>query len=154
MGAHRVSVARRYRELMGEAEAERYDEIVNIAQIFKGDEVFAAAVIQKAEVPELIRRSLRVERIALAVSDDLGLDLRSLQTPNRRAEASHARALTAYLGKLCGRVPYSRTAAYFNRDASSIAKGVLNLDQALRHFRKLRDEVDVLARRLTKTSST
>lgn len=154
MGAHRASAARRYRDLMGEAEPERYDEIGNIAQIFKGDEVFAAEVMQKVEVPELIRRSLRVERIALAVADDLGLDLLPLRTPSRRAEASHARAMTAYLGKLCGRIPYSQTAAYFNRDPSSIAKDVLRIDQALRHSRKLREQIDVLARRLTKTSST
>ena len=152
MGARRGAGARRYRDLMGNAETERYDEIGSVAQTFKGDEVFAAAVMQRVEVPELIRRSLRVEQVARGVADDLGLDLPSLRTPSRRAEASRARAMTAYLGKLCGRIPYSKTAAFFNRDGSSIAKDVLTFDQALRHSKKIRDQVEALARRLITTS--
>jgi hypothetical protein len=62
--------------------------------------------------------------------------------------------MTAYLGKLCGRIPYSRTAAYFNRDASSVAKDVLRFDQALRSSKKLRSQTDALAHHLIKASST
>jgi REP element-mobilizing transposase RayT len=153
MGARRANGARRYRQLMGEAESERYDEIGNLAQTFKGDEVFVEKVMQKVEVPELIRRALRVEQIARAVADDLRLDLPSLRTPSRRVEASRARAITAFLGKLCGRIPYSKTAAFFNRDASSIAKDVFTFDLALRHSKKIREQVDALANRLIKTSS-
>jgi chromosomal replication initiation ATPase DnaA len=87
------------------------------------------------------------------VVDDLGLDLPPLRTPSRRGEASHARAMTAYLAKLCGRIPYSRTAAFFNRDGSSIAKDVLTFDQVLRDSSKIRLQVDTLARRLIRTSS-
>jgi chromosomal replication initiation ATPase DnaA len=50
------------------------------------------------EVPELVSRSLSVEQIASAVASDPGLDLATLRTPSRRAKASRARALTAYLG--------------------------------------------------------
>ena len=153
LGARRGSGPRRYRELMGEVGPERYDEISNIAQTIKGDETFAAQVLQKVEVPELIRRGLRVEQIARLVADDLELDLTSLRTPSRRAAASHARALTAYLGKLCGRLPYARTAEYFNRDPSSVAKDVLGLEEALRESRRIREHVDRLARRLVKGSA-
>ena len=87
------------------------------------------------------------------VADDLELDLTSLRTPSRRAAASHARALTAYLGKLCGRIPYARTAEYFNRDPSSVAKDVLALEEALRESRSVREQVDRLARSLVKGSA-
>lgn len=153
MGARRGSGAHRYRELMGETEHERYNEIGDIAQVFKGDEAFAKKALQRVEVPELVRRSLRVEQIALAVAKDVGLDLPSLRTPSRRADASQARAMTAYLGRLCGRIPYSRTATYFNRDASTVAKDVFKFDQTLRTTRKLREQVDAIARRLIRPSS-
>src|ERR1700693_3854728 len=42
---------------------------------------------------------------------------------------ARASALTAYLGKLYGRIPYSRTATFFNRDGTSIARDVHALDQ-------------------------
>jgi len=153
MGARRGSEARGYRELMGEEDPERYDEIRSLAQTFKGDENFAAAAMRIVEVPELIRRSLSVEQIARAVANDLDLDLQSLRTPSRRADASLARALTAYLGKLYGRIPYSRTAEFFNRDGASIARDVLALDQSLRDSKELQRRIDKLARSLTKTRS-
>ena len=152
MGARRGSAARRYRELMGEEDPERYDEFRSVAQTFKGDENFVAAAMRTIEVPELVRRSLSVEQIARAVASDLRLDLATLRTPSRRAEASRARALTAYLGKLYGRIPYSRTAEFFNRDGSSIARDVLALDQSLQDSKKLRSRVDDLARSLINAS--
>ena len=85
---------------MGEEDPERYDEVGSLAQTFKGDENFVAAAMRIIEVPELIRRSLSVEQIARAVASDLELGLQSLRTPSRRADASRARALTAYLGTL------------------------------------------------------
>jgi REP element-mobilizing transposase RayT len=151
MGARRGSEARGYRELMGEEDPERYDEIRSLAQTFKGDENFAAAAMRIVEVPELIRRSLRVEQIARAVASDLELDLQSLRTPSRRADASRARALTAYLGRLYGRIPYARAAEFFNRDGASIARDVLALDQSLRDSKQLRSRIDNLARSLTST---
>lgn len=148
MGAARRGAARRYRELMGDEGAERYDAIRSVAQTFKGDDAFAEAVLQRVEVPELIRRSLRVDQIARAVAEDLELHLPSLRTPTRSAEASRARAMTAYLGKLCGRIPYAKTAAFFNRDASSVAKDVLTLDRSRRDSKELSDRIESLARRL------
>jgi chromosomal replication initiation ATPase DnaA len=152
MGTPRQGAARKYRELMGDEGPERYDAVNSLGQTFKGDEAFAEAALQKVEVPELIRRSLRVDQIARAVAEDLELNVSSLRTPSRSAEASRARAMTAYLGKLCGRIPYAKTAAFFNRDGSSIAKDVLVLDRSLRDSKKLRDEIDTLARRLIRVS--
>ena len=150
MGARRGSEARGYRELMGEEDPERYDDVRSLAQTFKGDENFAAAAMRIVEVPELIRRSLSVEQIARAVASALKLDLQSLRTPSRRADASRARAMTAYLGKLYGRIPFARTAEFFNRSGASIARDVLHLDQSLRDSKELQRRVDNLARRLTK----
>jgi chromosomal replication initiation ATPase DnaA len=130
---------------------ERYDEIRSLAQTFKGDEDFAAAAMRIVEVPELVRRSLTVEQIARAVARSLKLDLQSLRTPSRRADASRARALTAYLGKLYGRIPYARTAEFFNRSGASIARDVLALDQSLRDSKELQSRIDNLARSLTTT---
>jgi transposase len=70
------------------------------------------------------------------------------RTPSRRADTSHARALTTYLGKLYGRLPYSRTAEFFNRDGASNARDVLALDQSLRDSKELQRRIDNLARRL------
>ena len=137
---------------MGEEDPGRYDEIRRLAQTFKGDENFAAAAMRVIEVPELIRCSLSVEQIARAVAGDLELDLASLRTPSRCAEASHARALTAYLGKLYGRIPYSRTAEFFNRDGATIARDALALDRSLRDSKKLRSKIDTLARSLLRAS--
>jgi chromosomal replication initiation ATPase DnaA len=124
-----------------------------IAQTFKGDKAFADAVLQKVEVPELIRRSLRVDQTARAVAEHLEPDLSSLRTPRRTAVASRARAMTAYLGKLCGWIPYARTPAFFNRDGSSIARDVLALDRSHRDSKKLRDEIESLARGLVRSST-
>lgn len=148
MGAPGHGAARRYCELMGDGEPERYDAVGTVAQTFKGDEAFAEAVLQRVEVPELIRRSLRVDQVARAVAEELRLDLPALRSPSRQIGASRARAMTAYLGRLCGRIPYVRTAAFFNRDGSRVAKDVLALDQACRGSRKLRDQLDALARRI------
>ena len=152
MGAPRHGATRRYRELMGDEGPERYDAVRSVAQTFKGDEAFAEAALQRVEVPELIRQSLGVEQIARAVAGEIELDLQSLRSPSRRDGASRARAMTAYLGRLCGRIPYARTAAYFNRDGSSVAKDVRALDQALRDSRSLRDQLASLARQLIKSS--
>ncbi len=151
MGGCPGSEARGYRELMGEEDPERYDEVRSLAQTFKGGEDFAAAAMRIVEVPEFIRRCLSVEQIARAVPGDLKLDLQSLRTPSRHADASRARALTAYLGKLYGRIPFARTAEFFNRSGASIARDVLHLDQSLRDSKELQRRVDNLARRLTKT---
>src|SRR5262249_3195581 len=100
MQADRTSGARHYRRLMGEADPERYEDLAGIAQTIKGDENFAADVIRRVEVPELVRRSLRVDQVARAVAEALEVDLQSLRSSSRKAEASRARAMTAHLGKL------------------------------------------------------
>jgi len=138
---------------MGEEDPERYDEVHSLAQTFKGGEDFAAAAMRIVEVPELVRRSLTVEQIARVVAGDLKLDLQSLRTPSRRADASRARSLTAYLAKLYGRIPFAQTAEFFNRSGASIARDVLHLDQSLRGSKELQRRLDNLARRLIKTES-
>jgi hypothetical protein len=62
-----------------------------------------------------------------------------------------ASLLTAYLGKIYGRIPYSRTAEFFNRDGASIARDVLALDRSLRDSKELQSRIDNLARGLTRT---
>jgi hypothetical protein len=59
--------------------------------------------------------------------------------------------VTAYLGKLYGRIPFARTAEFFNRSGASIARDVLHFDQSLRDPEELQRRIDNLARRLTKT---
>jgi hypothetical protein len=84
LGARRMDGPRRYRVLTREAGSESYEELGTTAQIVKGDEAFAAQVMGRVEVPELIRRSLRVERIARLVAESEGLDLESLRASSRR----------------------------------------------------------------------
>jgi REP element-mobilizing transposase RayT len=148
LGARRVDGPRRYRDLTREAGSVSYEELGTTAQIVKGDEAFAAQVMGKVEVPELIRRSLRVERIARLVAESEGLDLESLQASSRRRGVALARALTGYLGKTCGRIPYVRTAAFFNRDGSTLAKDILRLEGLLLTSPKLRRRAAELSQRL------
>jgi hypothetical protein len=68
------------------------------------------------------------------------------------APAGLVRDLTAHLGKLYGRIPYARPVECFDRDQSSVAKDVLGLE-ALRESRRVREQVDQLARRLIKGSA-
>lgn len=138
---------------MGDQKSDQYEAVGTVAQTFKGDEAFAEVVLQRVEVPELIRRSLRVDQVARAVAEELKLNLPSLRSPSRQDGAPRARAMTACLGSLCGPIPYARTAAFFHRDGSSFAKDVLELDQALRDSRKLRDQLEALARRLVREPS-
>jgi len=74
-----------------------------------------------------------------------------LRTSSRCADASRARALTAFLGKLYGRIPYARAAEFFNHDGASIVRDVLALDQSPRDSKELRRRIDNLARSLTRT---
>lgn len=137
IGGRPGSEARGYRELMGEEDSERYDEVRSLAQTFKGGEDFAAAAMRIVEVPELIRRSLSVEQIARAVAGDLKLALQSLRRPPAAPTPPAPVPLTAYLGKLYGRIPFARTAEFFNRSGASIARDVLHLDQSLRDSKEL-----------------
>jgi transposase len=59
--------------------------------------------------------------------------------------------MTAYLGKLYGRIPYARAAEFFNRNGASIARDVLALDHSLRDSKQLRSRIDNLARSLIRT---
>jgi hypothetical protein len=67
------------------------------------------------------------------------------QAPVRRASSVAAKC------ELYGRIPYARTAEFFNRDGASIARDVLALDQSLRDSKELQSRIDNLARSLTKT---
>ena len=49
-----------------------YEEILGIAQVIKGDEDFAMRLLEKRDDRDLIRRSLRLERVAELVASTGG----------------------------------------------------------------------------------
>ena len=145
LDVHRERAVRRYQRLMSEELSEPYESVPKVAQLIKGDEAFAADVIRRAEMPELSRRRLKVEAVARLVAESRGVNLESLRGVSRARDASRARAIVGYLAKLHGRIAYSRTAEYFNRDGSTVSKDVRHFEQALRDSGALQREVAVLS---------
>jgi putative transposase len=148
LGGSRSKAVRRYRRLMGEEEAEPYEQIQGVAQVIKGDEAFARHVLEAMDDRELIRRSLRVASVARTVAEAERMDLAYLRGLTRRRDASLARALVGHLAKTYGRIPYAATAAFFNREPSTLARDIRRLESLLPQKRSLREKVAQLANRI------
>lgn len=148
LGRRRSEALRRYRRLMGEEETESYESVRSVAQVVKGDEEFARRIFEQVDDWELIRRSLRVDTVARLAAQELGLDLAYLRGLTRRRDASLARAIVGHLCKTYGRVPYAKTAEYFHRDASTLARDIRGLEAGLSRSPALREKLGRLAKQL------
>jgi putative transposase len=151
LGSQRPAACRAYRRLVGEQSTEPYDLIQAVAQVIKGDDDFARRLLKDDR--QLIRRSLRVEKIAELVARAAGLDLAYVCGITRRRNASRARAIVGHLAKLYGRISYATTAEFFNRDASTLAKDIRAFESLLLQSAKEREHVERFATKLIGTSS-
>ena len=145
LSSGRSAALRRYRRLMREEETEPYDRIRTVAQIVKGDEGFARRVLEKADDRELIRCSVSVESVARLVAEAEGMDLAYLRGLTRRRDASAARAMVGHLARANGRIPYSDTAEFFNRDPSTISRDIRRFESSLASSRELRAKISRFA---------
>jgi len=85
-----------------------------------------------------------VERVARDVARRLNIGLAEVSSPGRSRAASQARALTAWAGREAGNVSIARTAKYFGRDTSTMARNVARLEARMRRekgMRKLGGEI-------------
>jgi REP-associated tyrosine transposase len=144
LGGRASEATRRYRSVMGEVfNGPPYDAVVPSVPLIKGDDDFARVVLRQAEEPELARRGLQIETVAHAVAVSRGIELTQLRE-GRTQDISLARAITAHLGKIAGRIPFVRTAEYLNRDGSTVARDVRRLEDILENSAALRAEVERL----------
>ena len=59
------------------------------------------------------------------------VEARVVRSPTRRRDAALARAMVGYVGMLCGRIPYRRTADFFRRDGSTLARDIRSFEAKL-----------------------
>ncbi|MGH9317089.1 MAG: transposase, partial [Thermoanaerobaculia bacterium] len=144
----RGAATRRYRRFMSKRDVESYEEAQTIGQAVRGDEAFARGVFQAAGGLELVRRSLTVAGLSRIVAGELRQDLEFLRSPTRRRETSIARAMVGHLGMIYARIPYCRTAEFFRRDGSTLARDIRGFEQKLRETKALRSSLARIVERL------
>jgi hypothetical protein len=142
LGSRRSAAIRAYRRLMREELEQPYEDVASWGQAVKGDRPFADLAFEKLGEPRLPRPGLTVETVAHEVAKHRKLSLQKMRSPSQGRAESLGRALVAWAGREVGRVPLARTAKYFNRDVSSIARLVERLaeragsDKELDKFRE------------------
>jgi putative transposase len=127
LGARRSVAIRAYRRLMREELEQPYEDVASWGQAVKGDRPFADLAFQKVGEPKLPRPGLTVETVAIEVAKRRKLSLEKMRSPSQGREESLGRALVAWAGREVGLVSLARTAKYFNRDTSSMARLVERL---------------------------
>jgi putative transposase len=89
-------------------------------------------------------RNSSVELFARAVCRAVGEPLARVRSASRERPLSRARALTALLARECAGIPLSRTAGYFGRDESTVARTAL----AIQAQRAEDNELETLFQRI------
>jgi REP element-mobilizing transposase RayT len=148
LGRRRSEACRAYCRLMGEQISDPYENLAGVAQLIKGNEDFVRSILETKDDRELVRRALRVDRVAQIVAEEEGLDLVYLRGVSRRRNASRARAIIGHLAKVYGRIPYTTTADFFNRDASTLAKDIRAFEALLQRTPSEREHLERLKTRL------
>lgn len=142
LGTRRSAAVRAYRQLMREEIEQPYEDVASWGQAVKGDKAFADLAFQKVGEPKLPRPGLTVEAVAREVAKHRRLSLEKMRSPSQGRAESLGRALVAWAAREVGQVSLARTAKYFNRDTSSMARLVERLtertgsDKELRKFRE------------------
>jgi REP element-mobilizing transposase RayT len=142
----RVAMAR-YRRLMGDQVEEIYEDVKSYAQAIKGDEAFADRVLRESGVPPIVVR-LTDAKVVSVVAADLGVRVSDLVGGGRQRSLSRARNISAYIGRAAGGIPVARMARYFGREESTLARGVLKLEETLANEPAARRSVARLTARL------
>ncbi len=138
LGTRRSAAIRAYRRLMREEVAEPYEDVASWGQAVKGDEQFADLAFQKIGEPKVLRRGLTVEAVARDVARRQKISLEKMRRPSQGRREARGRAIVAWAVREVGGVSIARTAKYFGRDTSSMARGVERLVERMRTDRDLR----------------
>jgi len=117
-------------------------------QAVKGDEAFADRVLQRVGEPRVVSRDLTVEVIARRVAKAEGVDVEQMRRSGQGRKESEARLITAWLGREVGRISTAKAAKYFGRDTSTIARGLVRLEERMDSDRALRDRVSRLSKQV------
>lgn len=149
LGPTRRVATARYRKLMGDQVEESYEDIQSYAQAIKGDKAFAERVLQESGVPPIVGK-LTEAKVVSVVAAGLGVRVSDLIGGGRQRNLSRARSIAAYIGRAAGGIPVARTARYFGREESTLARGVLRLEETLAEESAVRRSVA----RLTKDLQT
>jgi REP element-mobilizing transposase RayT len=123
----RVAMAR-YRRLMGDQVEESYEDVKSYAQAIKGDEAFADRVLRESGVPPIVVK-LTEAKVVSVVAAGLGVGVSDLIGGGRQRSLSRARNIAAYIGRAAGGIPVARMARYFGREESTLARGVVKLEE-------------------------
>ncbi|MEO8191422.1 MAG: transposase [Acidobacteriota bacterium] len=125
LAGRRGAAVRAYVALMARgARGAGYAHVKTFAQVIRGDEKFAARVAKHASDPEVVVRSLTPERVAGLAATALGV------SPDRRSDW-RLRAITGYVGRQRGRIPLTKTAAYFGKHGTTLVRDVRRLEAEL-----------------------
>ena len=135
----RVAMAR-YRRLMGDQVEESYEDVKSYAQAIKGDEAFAHRVLRESGVPPIVVK-LTEAKVVSVVAAGLGVGVSDLIGGGRQRSLSRARNIAAYIGRAAGGIPVARMARYFGREESTLARGVVKLEETLANESPLRRSV-------------
>ncbi len=154
LGSRRSVAVRRYRRLMREEVEDPYEEAPAFAQAVKGDEKFADKILRSAGEPPVLRRGLTVERVAREAGLLEGVGLESMRGLSRGHRVSRARLMVAWAGRQVGGISVARTARYFVRDTSTLARGLERLNQAALSDPSLRRRLQQLRRRLSNNTTS
>jgi len=150
-GRRRKLAAAGYRRFMGQEIEEPYRWIKEVGQAIKGDEEFVVDVLKQSEEKPIRKLGLKPERIAAVVAPAYGLRVSELMTSSRRRDLARARVIAAYLGRREAGIPVAQMARFFDREESTINRGVLKLEADLAASRPLASDIAKIARRLNNT---
>lgn len=148
LGRGRSAAIRGYRRLMREELEEPYERAETWGQAVRGEEAFADRFFRDAGEPRILRRNLTVEAVAREVARRQGIGVAQMITLGQGRVGSLSRVLAAWAGREVGGISIARTAKYFRRDTSTMARNVSRLEARMRGSKQLRSLCDSLVESL------
>jgi putative transposase len=140
LGPTQRVAAARYRRLMGDEVEETYEDVQSYAQAIKEDKAFAERVLRESGVPPIVGR-LTEAKVVSVVAAGFGVRVSDLLGGGRQRSLSRARNIAAYIGRAAGGIPVARMVRYFGREESTLARGVVRLEEILAKKPALRRSV-------------
>jgi REP element-mobilizing transposase RayT len=140
LGPTRRVATARYRRLMGDQVKESYEDVQSYAQAIKGDKAFAELALREAGVAPIVGK-LTEAGVVSVVAAGLGVRVSDLVGGGRQRTLSRARNIAAYIGRDAGGIPVARMARYFGREESTLARGVVRLEEILARESAVRRKV-------------
>lgn len=141
LAPRRGEATKAYEALMARGDPSRYSDLETFAQVIRGDEEFAIRVAGAVSDPDVVVRSLTVERVARLAAE-------ALKVPADRAGDWRLRAITGYVGRQKGRIPLTRIALFFGRHGSTLVRDVRRLEREMADGPNLRELVESVRARI------